>query len=441
MAYNYTDKYPDIADVDLILSHQLVEQIFRLHSTQFEGSRAVIVDDEVEFEMVNTIPDSLRAISNSRILVRYVWTPDEATSETFTYDLAEMELPPIVPHSFSSFAMNPENEYKFSTPLVATAIDGSSEYLRHGYGYYRFEFAFLGGRSVGPSSPARGELSDYISTDFFKVEAGYGKSNFDLEQREYPYPTTTTTTLAPLVAYPTPEILNVGTFEFVQFNVLLSQLRDGTEVYKGGDVIKGTSEAGIVSDYYYDNDIKSEKVLGIVTPETNECDFLRNPNSDDNSTYRSLPQNFTSTEFYLNAKIPNFSQVLSKLKEQSSSSLKIFVDVEAKDDDDPTFSRIDTYTIDINNVPNEDEKTFILRLDNIVDHRKLIFTDDFFRLILRDEENILLDSDYSNEFSSNRLCNGDLFGEVTTTPPPTTHQYIATISAKFKFITFTINSV
>ena len=63
--------------------------------------------------------------------------------ERFTYDLAEMELPPIVPHSFSSFAMNPENEYKFSTPLVATTVDGSSQYLRHGYGYYRFEFAFL----------------------------------------------------------------------------------------------------------------------------------------------------------------------------------------------------------------------------------------------------------------------------------------------------------
>lgn len=312
MAYNFTNKYPDIADIDLILSHQLVQQIFRLHSTQFEGSRAVIVDDEVEFEMVNTIPDSLREISNSRILVRYVWTPDETTSERFTYDLAEMELPPIVPHSFSSFAMNPENEYKFSTPLVATAIDGSSQYLRHGYGYYRFEFAFLGGTSVGSSSPARGDLSDYISTDFFKVEDGFEKSNFQLEQLEYPYPTTTTTTLSPIVSYPAPVILNVGTLEFTQFNVLHSKLLDGTEDYKGADIIKGKSEAGVVSEYYYDNDIKSEKVIGILTPQENECDFLRNPNSDDNSTYLRSAQDFTSTEFYLHAKIPDFSRVLDR---------------------------------------------------------------------------------------------------------------------------------
>ena len=286
--------------------------------------------------------------------------------------------------------------------MVATAVDGSSQYLRLGYGYYRFEFAFLGGDSVGPSTPARGELSDYISTDFFKLQEGFEKSNFQPEQTEYPYPTTTTTTLSPLVSYPAPIILNVGTFEFTQFDTLYSKLQDGTEVYKGADIIKGKSESGIVSTYYYDNDIKSEKVVGILTPQENECDFLINPTSDDNSAYLRSTQDFTSTEFYLHAKIPNFSRILSKIKEQSVPNVKIFVDVEAKTDDDSTFKRIDTYTIEISDAINVEEKTFTLRLDHIVNHERLIFSEVSFRLLLRDEENLLIDSFHSQEFTTNK---------------------------------------
>ena len=210
---------------------------------------------------------------------------------------------------------------------------------------------------------------------------------------------------------------------------MYSKLLDGTEAYKGADIIKGKSEAGVVSEYYYDNDIKSEKVVGILTPQENECDFLRNPTSDDNSAYLRSAQDFTSTEFYLHAKIPDFSRVLSKIKEQSIPNVNIYIDVEANTNEDATFRKIETYTININNIANVEEKFFTLRLDHIINHESLIFNEVSFRLLLRDEENILVDSFHSAEFSSNKLCNAGFFGEVTTTTTTSTTTTTTTTAA------------